>query len=233
VTGWVAFGAAFAAFLGAHAVPARPSVRRRLVGLLGERIYLTLYVTVSLGLLWLLIHAADRATSFPLWSFAPWQLWVPLLAMPVVCLLAAFGTAAVNPLSFGGRQPDRFDPEAPGIAGITRHPLLWALALWSAAHVVPNGNAAHVILFGTFVIFSLAGMVAIDRRLRRRLGVAEWARLAARTSLVPLAAVVTGRHRTRGPREWLRVVVAVVAFVALLLAHGDLLGVSALPLILR
>lgn len=230
---WLVFGAAFALFLAAHVVPARPPVRRRLVGLLGERAYLLAYVAVSLGLLAALVASAARAPSVPLWTFAPWQLWAPFLALPVVCVLAAFGTAAVNPLSFGGRRPERFDPDAPGIAGITRHPLLWALALWSAAHLVPNGDLAHVLLFGTFTAFALAGMAIIDRRLKRRLGALAWSRLAGRTSLVPFVALLAGRYRPRRPPEAVRLLAAAGAFLLLLALHEPVIGVSPLPLALR
>lgn len=230
---WLAFGAAFAAFLAAHAIPARPPVRRRLVAVLGERGYLVAYVTVSLVLLAALIASAGRAPYVPLWNFAPWQLWVPFIALPVVCLLTAFGAAAVNPLSFGGRRPERFDPRAPGIAGVTRHPLLWALALWSAAHLVPNGDLAHVLLFGAFTVFALAGMAIIDRRLRKRFGAEAWSRLAERTSLIPFVALLDGRYRPRRLPDPIRLLVAAGGFLLLLALHEPVIGVSPLPLALR
>ena len=108
--------------------------------------------------------------------------------MPLACLLAAFGLGVPNPLSFGG-SAGRFDPARPGIAGLVRHPLLWVFALWAASHAVPNGDLAHLLLFGTFTAMALLGMVAIDRRKRRQMGEAEWARLAARTAFWPFANV--------------------------------------------
>ena len=110
---WLEFAGAFALFMASHALPARPGLRRRLVAGLGERRYLALYGAVSLVLLGWLIVAAGRAPFVPLWGFAAWQTWAPNLAMPAVCLLAAFGLAAANPLSFGGRS---------GPHGATRHP---------------------------------------------------------------------------------------------------------------
>ena len=95
-------------------------------------------------------------------------------ALGVACLLAAYGVGAVNPLSFAGRAPERYDPDAPGIAGVARHPLLWALLLWSGSHLVPNGDLAHVLLFGGLAAMAAAGMVAIDRRLRQRLAAADF-----------------------------------------------------------
>src|SRR5207248_1720704 len=53
-----------------------------------------------------------------------------------------------------------------------------ALALWAFAHLIPNGDLSHVILFGGFGAFAVIGMPTIDRRKRREWGEAEWRRLA-------------------------------------------------------
>ena len=226
---WVEFTAAYIIFLASHAIPARPPVRVRLVGWLGERWYLAGYIAVSLGLLVWLISAASRAPFVMVWPFALWQLWVPNIALPLACLLAAFGVAARNPLSFGGRA-EGFDPATPGIAGVTRHPILWALALWAGSHAVPNGNLAHVLLFGGFAVFALVGGLAIDARLRRRWGAEEWRRLSRRTSFVPLAGMVTGRTGWPGGRpDPRRLAAAVALYLALLMLHPGVIGVSPLP----
>lgn len=229
-SGWGAFAAAFAVFLLSHALPARPSVRRALVARLGERGYLALYSLVSLAVFAWLMVAAGQAPFVPLWDFAPWQLWVPPIAMAGACLLAAFGIGAVNPLSFAGRSGAAFDPDQPGIAGVARHPLLWAIVLWAASHAVPNGDLAHVLLFASLAGFSLAGMAVIDRRKRRQMGTAAWAVLAARTSFWPAAALVSGRWRPRpalpSPR---RLAAAALAYLVLLLLHLPVIGVSPLP----
>jgi len=227
--GWGEMAAAFGAFLVSHAVPARPPVRARLIGTLGRRGYLVIYIGVSLAALAWLIAAAGRAPYVPLWPWAPWQRWVPNVAMPIVCLLIAFGAAAPNPFSFGGRNNDRFDPERPGIAGVTRHPLLWALVLWAAAHMVPNGDLAHVLLFGGFAAFALLGMVMLDRRRRAAMGANAWRRLAQGTSGFPLAALLQGRCRPRGRPSLGRVGVAVVLWLVFLALHPAVIGVSPLP----
>jgi uncharacterized membrane protein len=232
--GWLDLAMAFVLFLASHSLPARPAVRGRLVAALGEAGYLVLYSTISmLALAWLIV-AAGRAPFLEVWAFAPWQLWVPNLAMPVFCLLVAFGVAAPNPLSFGGRASQRFDPDKPGIAGGTRHPLLWALALWSASHLVPNGDLAHVLLFGGFTLFAVLGMVAIDRRLKRSLGDAEWERLARRTSLVPFAPFASGRWRPSTASintEFLvRLLGGAALYVTFLFLHEPVIGVSPFPI---
>lgn len=228
MAGWGEFGAAFAVFLLSHALPARPPVRRRLASLLGERGYLLCYSLVSVGMLAWLVVAAGRAPFVLLWPYAAWQAWVVNLVMPLVCLLVAGAVAAPNPLSFGGPAAG-FDPARPGIAGVARHPLLWALALWAAAHAVANGTLAHLALFGSFAGFALAGMRIIDRRKRRQLGAAEWARLAARTSAWPCAALLDGRWR---PAAWPglgRLAAGLLLWLALLHLHAPVIGVSPLP----
>jgi uncharacterized membrane protein len=232
VAGWGEFASAYALFMVSHAIPARPAVRRRLVGLVGERAFLILYSLVSLALLAWLILSAGRAPHVTVWAFAPWQLWVPVLVMPLVCALAAFGVAVPNPLSFGARNSDTYDPDRPGIAGIARHPLLWAIALWAGAHLIPNGDLAHVVLFGGFAGFALAGMAAIDRRKRRSLGPDEWSRLAARTSFLPFAALIEGRWRPSTPHiEGFRAAAAALLYVSLIASHAAAIGVSPLPIL--
>jgi uncharacterized membrane protein len=226
--GWGEFLAAFGIFLLSHVLPARPALRRPCAAALGERNYLALYSLASLAALAWLVAAAGRAPHVTLWEMTPWQYWVPNLAMPLACLLAAFGLGAPNPLSFGGRAAG-FDPERPGIAGLARHPLLWAIALWAAAHAVPNGDLAQALLFGGFAGFALLGMRMIDHRRRRQLGEAAWAQLAARTSFWPGAALLSGRWRPAGfPDPW-RLAAAALLWLGLLLLHAPVIGVAPLP----
>jgi uncharacterized membrane protein len=223
---WAEFAGAYALFLLAHAVPARPPVRRRLVAGLGERGYVAVYVVVSLGLLAWLITAAGRAPYLPLWDPAPWQRWVPNLAVPVAIVLAALAVGVPNPFSFGGARNDRFDPERPGVVALSRQPILLALGIWAGAHVVPNGNLAHVLLFGGFAAMALLGMAMLERRRRRVLG-AEWEALARRTALWPGAAGLAALAGT--PRLVPRMVVGLAVYGAALMLHGPVLGVSPLP----
>jgi uncharacterized membrane protein len=216
------FAAAYLLFVLSHAIPARPSVRERLTGTLGEWGFQSLYGFVSIVMLAWLIDAAARAPYISLWQTAAWQLWAPVLLMPFVCLFGVGGIAVPNPLSFGGHRCEAFDPQHPGIVGLTRHPLLWAIALWGFAHLLPNGNLAHVILFGSAALFAIVGMLVIDRRKRRLFGAAEWTRLAANTALVPFNA----RALRVG---WLRLMLAAALYAALLFAHARVIGVSPLP----
>ncbi|WP_425087621.1 NnrU family protein [Stappia sp.] len=219
---WAEFALAFAVFLVTHSVPIRPPLRPILIAWLGARGFTLAYSALSLGVFAWLIAAAGRAPHIPLWYWAPWQNHVTLVLMLLVCLILGLSIARPNPLSFGGGADDRFDPDHPGILRLVRHPLLLALALWAAAHLVPNGDLAHVLLFGSFAGFALIGGRLVDRRKQRELG-AQWHRLRDRIAARP---VITG------PASWMQLLLRLGAglglYAALLLAHPWLFGVSPL-----
>src|SRR5690606_12499505 len=201
---WIELALAMALFLASHRIPAALGVKGRLLATLGPRGYGILFSVASVLLLWWLISAAGRAPFVPLWDQQPWHRWAANIVMPLAIALAIFGIAAPNPFAFEGRRTG-FDPGCPGIAGLTRQPLLWSLALWSGVHILPNGDLAHVLLFGPFVVMALVGMPMVERRRRREMGEAEWSRLTAHTALIPFAALLLGRWRPRGRSEERRV----------------------------
>ena len=225
---WIELALAMAVFLASHRIPAALGLKAALVRGLGARGYTVVFSGLSILLLWWLIVAAGRAPFVSLWDQAGWHRWAVNLAMPLAILLGAFGVAAPNPFAFEGRQ-SRFDPQRPGITGVTRQPLLWALALWSGAHLLANGDLAHVIVFAPFLLLSLAGMTLVERRRRQAMGAAEWARLTARTGLFPLAALVTGRWRPRTLPPLSRLCIALALWAGLWHLHAPIIGVWPAP----
>ncbi|CAK0766055.1 NnrU family protein [uncultured Gammaproteobacteria bacterium] len=224
------FWLALALFLAAHSIPAAPGLRRWLVAVLGERLYLGLYSLLSLALLVWLIAAAVKAPVVPLWPVLDWAPWVPVLVMPLAAVLMVSGLTAPNPLSVSFALGVPFDPERPGIVAVTRHPVLWGFGLWAAAHILPNGTLTKVIMFGLFAAFAFAGMALVDFKQRLRLGAEAWRRLAAPTAIVPFAAVVAGRIRLRGPGlEGWRIALALLGYGALLALHLPVIGRWPLP----
>lgn len=228
MTGWTEYGLAILVFVGAHAIPPRTGIRARLTGLLGERAYITIYSLISLLLLYWLLLAAGRAPYVPLWSPARWQLWVPNIVMPVAILLATCGTAVANPFSLGGSGRRAFDPERPGITGLTRHPLLLAMVLWAAAHIVPNGDLAHLVLFGGLGLLAGLGMLLLDRRHRRRWGERRWLDLTRHTAFLPGSTFLPPLTQIFPPH---RVLLALLIWAGVILVHPALFGVSPLPVL--
>lgn len=220
---WSEFLAAFAVFFLSHSLPVRPPIKPWLVGRLGPRGFTLAYSGLSLAVLAWLITAAGRAPPVALWVWSPWQSTLALVAMAPVCLLLAFTLGRPNPLSFGGSGNEAFDPARPGVVRSTRHPLLVALALWAAAHVPPNGDLAHVVLFGLFAGFALLGMRIVDRRKRRLMGTQEWQALVQAVRRGPVIP-----RPVSWPAAALRLGLAALLYAGLLAAHPWLFGVSPL-----
>lgn len=219
--GWANFAAAFTVFLLSHSLPIRPPLRPWLEGALGKRGFSLAYSALSLAILVWLIVAAGRTPYVPLWSWAPWQSYIALTLMLAACVLFGLAIGRPNPFSFGGRNGKGFDPGAPGIVRLTRHPLLTVLALWSGAHVLANGDLAHLLLFGSFGAFAVLGGKLIDRR-KRRAGDAEWSRLRRAVKVQPLIGKGWNKSAIRfggGLALWL----------VLVLLHPLVIGVSPLP----
>ncbi|GKY86256.1 NnrU family protein [Sinisalibacter aestuarii] len=217
MTGWSGFILAFAVFFVSHSLPVRPAVKARIVALIGARGFSLAYSALSVLVLTWLIVAAGRAPYVELWPRQPWQSWVPLVALALASVIVALAIGRPNPLSFGGGRNAAFDPAHPGIVGWVRHPLLVAIGLWAGAHMVPNGDLAHVILFGTFLGFAILGTTLIDRRKRRQMG-AQWERLTQ-----------TARRVEVTPGGLVRVVVGLGLWGLLLWLHMPVIGVWPLP----
>lgn len=50
------------------------------------------------------------------------------------------------------------------IKRFTRHPMLWATVLWSVGHLLANGDLRSLLVFGSFLIWSLFDMWSCNRR---------------------------------------------------------------------
>jgi uncharacterized membrane protein len=212
-------------FFGGHLLLSARPVRPGIVAALGERGFLALYSTVALiGLIWL-GYGYAVAPREPWWWGGPALAVVPLLLMAPAALLYVGAFSQRNPTSVG--QSADADA-ARGMMRITRHPFLWAMALWAAGHLVVNGDLPSLVLFGGILALSFIGMRAIDRKSRRRDPVG-FAAFEARTSAIPFAAIAQGRnHLVWSEIGWGRLAIAALLYAALLGLHPLVIGASPL-----
>ncbi|MGA9412096.1 MAG: NnrU family protein [Roseobacter sp.] len=220
--GWLEFALAWAAFFATHSLPLRAPIRPWFQARLGPRGFTLAYSALSLAALVWLIGAAGRAPFVPMWNWASWQVHVTLTIMLPVCLIVALAVGRPNPISFGGARNESFDPKRAGVVRVTRHPLLVALALWAAAHVVPNGDLAHVLLFGVFATFAALGGRLVDKRRQREIG-PEWQRLYDEVS-ASSGNVISASWTAASAR----LAAGVALYGGLIWAHPWLFGVSPL-----
>jgi uncharacterized membrane protein len=211
---------ATAAFVVTHFLSSTP-LRGAVADAIGEKAWLVLYSLVAFATIGWMARAYANAPLQPLW---PGLRLVPLVVMPVALLLLAGGLLTRNPSAVMQERALKSAEPARGMIRITRHPVMWAIMLWAAAHVLARGDLASLVLFGGFLLVAGLGTVLIDARKRAALG-EDWQRFAAVTSNVPFAAILGGRNRFLASEIRLRVlVVAAVLYVVLLAVHGAVFG---------
>lgn len=141
------------AFFGMHSVRiVSDDFRTRQIAKLGDRTWKAMHAAVSLvGFVLIVIgYGIARAEPVLVWSPPVWTRYVAtVLTVPAFVLIAA---------SFvpGNRIIARFG-----------HPMLLGFKTWALAHLIANGMLADVLLFGAFLIWSIASFVSARRRDRK------------------------------------------------------------------
>src|SRR5947207_10330148 len=164
---------ATAAFLVTHLVSGTP-LRVKLVGSLGEWPYRGVYSAVAFITLGWMIWAYAGAPRETLWA-GPRLL--PVVVMPFAFILIACGYFR-NPTMVGADALLKSEDPARGMIRITRHPIMWGLMLWAAAHILARGELKALVFFSSFLVLGAIGTLAMDRRKRAN---PDWARFAAAT----------------------------------------------------
>lgn len=152
-----------------------------------------LYSAVSLaGFILIIIgYGAARAEPVLLWS-AP--VWARHLAMPLTLIAFILLAATYVPQN--------------RIKARLGHPMLAAVKIWALAHLLANGTLADVLLFGSFLVWAIAGFAVLRRRDRSQ-----------------------GVTRTGGIKgDVITLITGVVAWaIFAMVLHVALIGVSPLP----
>jgi uncharacterized membrane protein len=217
--------AASACFLLIHFGVSGTKLRDALVARLGAGPYRGAFALASiLGLVWI-IYAFRHAPAMPLWGLVPGFRPAAYALVLIAFVFAAIGIATPSPTRVGMESRLKPGPDlARGMVRITRHPFLWAVALWALVHLIINGELAALILFGSLLVLALGGTAAIDAKRRRAFG-DRWAQFAAVTSNVPFAAIAAGRNQLlpalREIGVW-RPLAALVVYIVAFYLHGRL-----------
>ena len=204
--------AATLAFLATHFVSSTP-LRPFLVNALGEWPYRGLYSLVAFITLGLMIWAYAAAPREQLWiGFRQ----IAFVLMPVAFVLIVCGYWR-NPTMVGADKLLQSEDPARGVIRITRHPIMWGVMLWAAAHMLARGDTKGIVFFGGFLVLALVGTLSMDRRKARN---PDWPRFAAVTSHIPFLAIAQGRNRLDlGEIGWLRPAIGLAVFFVVLPFH--------------
>ena len=174
-------------FFGVHLVSACTRCRENLVGRLGENRYRGVFVAGSVAGFLLITTGAAYVEFVPLYDPPGWGRQAAAVFMPVAFIMLATLLLPTN------------------IKRFTRHPMLWSFTIWSAVHLLTNGDLGSVLLFGSFGLYSLFSMWSLNRR---------------GTVKPPTVHSLS--------RDALVVVVGVVVYGAVVYLHPYLFGVSAI-----
>lgn len=137
-------------FLGVHSVRIfADDWRTRTRTRLGENTFKGLYSVLSLVGLGLLIWGFGLARE------TPTQLWLPPKGMRHLAAL-------LNMLTFVFLAAAYVPGNA--IKARVHHPMVLGVKTWAFAHLIANGNLAHVLLFGAFLAWAVLDFISARRR---------------------------------------------------------------------
>lgn len=135
-----------ALFLGVHLLPSLGGLRTKLVRAIGAGPYKGLFsVFAAIGLVLIIVGKGRAVGEFLYTPLAHGHLLSLLVMLPALVLIAA--------ANMRGR-----------IRKITRHPMMFAVLLWSLTHLSANGDTASVVLFASFAGFAILSMLSANMR---------------------------------------------------------------------
>ncbi len=178
-------------FLGVHSIRiVADGWRSAMIGRVGELPWKAVYALLSIAGFVLIVWGFGLARQQPV------QLWMPPRGMRHLASLLTLVSFILIAAAYVPRN---------AIKARLHHPMVLGVKVWALAHLLANGNLAHVVLFGAFLVWAVLSFRAARARDR-----AAGTVYPAGTTAGTLGAVVAGAAL------W-----AVFAFWA----HGYLIGI--------
>jgi len=170
-------------FVAAHLVMSHP-LRKPMVAVLGERAFLGVYSLINIGLLAWIGHLFARQRS----TLMAWQsgdgLWLVASGLTILAMVLLLGSLRGNPALPQTGAEVATDARAVGVYAVTRHPMMWAFALWAVAHILVWPSPRTLATAGALGFLALVGARLQDGKKRALMGQA-WSAWEARTSYWP------------------------------------------------
>jgi uncharacterized membrane protein len=137
-------------FLGVHSLTTFRETRESLIKRFGQGPFKGLYSLIAVAGFVLIVWGFSRYRAEGLITVWTPPTWTRHLTMGLMWF--AFVTlACMNP--------------APGrIRGWLRHPMLVAIKIWALAHLLANGDAGGMLLFGSFLAWAVFDRIAVKNR---------------------------------------------------------------------
>jgi uncharacterized membrane protein len=176
--------AAVVALVGCHLLFSH-ALRGQMIRALGDGGFHTMFSVTSVALLLLTLIAYHKAPHGPaMWS-------ADNLALQVVFSVGGYFAAALlvaslvgNPALIGANIADLSTRIPSGVYKVTRHPMMFAIAIWSVVQFLIDSSARNLIFFGGFAILALVGSRLQDIKKIAQSG-REWKMWSSRTPFWP------------------------------------------------
>jgi uncharacterized membrane protein len=137
-------------FLGVHSVRiAADGWRSATIARIGELPWKAVYAVLSI------IGFVLVVWSFSLARQQPVQLWMPPRGMRHLAALLTLIAFVLLAATYVPRN---------AIKAKLHHPMVLSVKVWALAHLLANGNLAHVILFGAFLVWAVLSFRAARAR---------------------------------------------------------------------
>ena len=128
-------------FLGGHSVRIfAENGRTRLINRIGQNAYKGIYALVAILGIILIVKGHDNALEASTWGWAP-----PVFTKHIALLLMLFAVILLVSTYIPNNH----------IKAKLKHPMVLSVKVWALAHLISNGEAANVILFGCFLIWAV------------------------------------------------------------------------------
>ncbi len=215
--------AAAAAFVGTHFLLSHP-LRAPIVRSIGANGFMAVYALIAFATLgWLAAAYRAAPATAPLWAVGE-GIWGPVTLVMLVASILLMGSLLGNP-ALPGPPVASAPASARGVFSITRHPMLWAFALWGLCHIAVYPIAANIVVAVAIIILSLVGAALQDRK-KEALQPALWRDWERKTSYWPFVAIAQRRARFGGFRPH-DIAGGVVIWLVATWAHLPIAGVAA------
>lgn len=219
---------AMLAFLAIHIIPSSV-LRQGIIEKIGYIGYMAFFNILSIAIfIWLCFAYGEAPTGEMLWDSGNAGRYLAVVLMAIASILMIGSYTSPNPTVVGGDKTLGTEGSYSGINAISRHPLMWAIVLWSITHLVNNGDITGIIFFGGIGLLALSGTFLIDAKKARQLG-PGWEDFRERTSNIPFLAILQGRARFSLSRLWWRILLGLVVFALFFHFHALVIGVSPMP----
>jgi uncharacterized membrane protein len=196
VEGLGPIAAAAAAFVGTHFLLSHP-LRKSIVDAVGSATFLGIYSVVAAATLgWLALGYRAAPAGMPLWPVDD-GLWAAATVVMLAASVLLMGSIVRNPALPNPGSLTPVPAEARGVFAVTRHPMMWAFALWGICHIAIYPVPANIIVAAAIIILALIGAALQDRK-KEALQPDAWPEWERKTSYWPFAAIVSGKARLGG-----------------------------------